>query len=86
MRSAAGHGAALCRAPGGWRPPGLQTEAAGPACAAPPGITNTPLLTLRLAGEALLRASHGSGQSQTFSSPSAEIPPQLPGCSLRFTG
>nr|VXZ88280.1 Uncharacterised protein [Klebsiella pneumoniae] len=49
-------------------------------------LQNTPLLTLRLAGEALLRASHGSGQSQTFSSPSAEIPPQLPRMLLRFTG
>ena len=41
-------------------------------------LENALLLALRLAGETFLRASHGSGQSQTFSSPSEEIPPQLP--------
>ncbi len=70
---------------GGCAPdPAYKTEAAGPASAAPPGqngqrLQNTPLLAgARLAGETFLYASQGSGQSQTFSSPSEEIPPQLP--------
>lgn len=42
------------------------------------------LAPLRRFGFAFLRASHGSGQSQTFSMPSAVMPPQLPCRLLRL--